>query len=290
MKPNINAASVTICCSGSTSLLTRSTPFGEARRRGDEVLQYVEADAQTWHSAFCGDQSPVGFDGRLNSPSCDDVRGALVEAGRAVRRVSPRSGQLNIMFAGHCDDAGELELRDGSVTLTSLIDELLTSGPDDWRPYLALVLDCCHAARPLSQAMCHPLNPSRFAVIDAFAASLADEDAWELPSLGHGVLTYVMHPPNGDLTDFELAQAVRGQDMETIARATLRMVPNPVTLLAGGQQTSCEVINNHAVTVHGAGYFECLHDMSEDDFCDLLDRAAASTDVNGGPGGWIKRG
>ena len=171
------------------------------------------------------------------------------------------------------------------MTLTALIDELLGSGPHDWRPYIALVLDCCYAARPLSQAMCHSLNPSRFAVIDGFAACLADEAAWELTSLGHGVLTYVMQPPKGKLTDYEIAQAVRDQDMGMIAQAAFKMVPNPVTLLAGGGQTSCEVINNHDVTVHGAGQFECLPKMTEAEFVDLLDHAKQSTDVNGGPGG-----
>lgn len=287
MQPDERSVSVVIACSGSAETVTAVSKFGTMRRRGDDFLEYAQADGQVWHERFIDARSAVGLDELLVEPSVADVEAVLQEARDRLIHSSGVRGRLNLVFAGHADATGQMELRDGSCTLRELLDIFLADAPRGWRPQVALVLDCCHAALPLAQAMTHRRNSDAFVIVDAFAACMPDEDAWELDSLRHGALTYAM-TGHRQPTAVELASAVRNGDDETLARALHFAVPNPVTLLTGGLQNSCEVTNNHLVEVRGAGSFDLTEPLSEQQFLDSLEIARVSTTE--ACGGYVYRG
>lgn len=97
-----------------------------------------------------------------------------------------------------------------------------------------------------------------FLLIDGFAACLHDEEAWELDSLGHGVLTFTMrNPGNSHVDSKRSSRAIRtGTDQAYVAIALQAFTPNPVTYLSAGKQNSIDVINGHALQVVGAGEVE----------------------------------
>lgn len=80
MQPDGDSVSVVIACSGSAETVTTVSKFGTMRRRGDDFLEYAQADGRVWQERFVGASSAVGLDELLVEPSVADVEAVLQEA------------------------------------------------------------------------------------------------------------------------------------------------------------------------------------------------------------------
>ena len=207
------------------------------------MLEFVEADARYWHQKFLTDETSTGTHVILVSPGREELLDALAAAARHLSSFGPDDGQLDFAFAGHANNLGHLCLAGGeTVTMTEILDHFIDAPGVVWRPFIGIVLDCCFAARALADAICHPGNPDRFAIIDAFAAALNDEDR--------------------------------------IRPALQAFVPNPVTYLTEGEQTSVDLINNHHLEINGGGSFEIPEVVTMGEFLRLLNKARAEPALN----------
>jgi hypothetical protein len=286
-------ASVAVACSGPSAGSVRSGPAGTRRSRDGAKLAHVKADAQHWHEVYVnaespvdGQRSPVGFHALLIEPSRREVLDAVELASAAVERFSSEpgwnGGQVDFAFAGHGTDEGLLVVRDGEISANDMIDALLSpSRVNSEKRRLSLVLDSCHAGRTLAEVVIDERQRTDFLLIDGFGASMHDEVAWELDLLGHGALTFAMggRPmgyPDVSGQHARLAKAVREGDEDHVRTALCRHVPNPVTYLTEGEQSSVEVINGWHIESKGGGAIPLLGDLTLARVLDALERARQS--------------
>jgi hypothetical protein len=146
---------------------------------------------------------------------------------------------------------------------------------------LSLILDACHAGRMLAEIVTDERQRTDFLLIDGFGASMHDELAWEVDVLGHGALSFAMGArptgyPDPSAQHARLAQAVRKGDEDYVRTALCQHVPNPVTYLTEGEQTSVEVINGWHIQPQGGGTVDLLGDLTLDRVLQALKRARES--------------
>lgn len=295
-------AGVAIGCEGPEPGIIRTSPAGIRRSRDGAQLEHVLADARHWVEAFQRDsqnwsekQEP-GDDPLfilLENPTRPQVTNAISECGEFLRRFKDRSnwngGSFFFAFSGHGTDEGDLVVADGELSPDDIM-ELIAASVDPNPPTrrrLGLVFDSCFAGLTLARIMVHPLHHDLISIPDGFAAALHDEVAWELPSLGHGALTFTMrNPGNAHVDRNALAEAVE-QGNESYLRLALQgFVPNPVTYLTEGDQHSLDLINGHLLEIKGLGSVDVLGDISLDELLGAVDRIRASPE----PGNHIEIG
>jgi hypothetical protein len=195
-----------------------------------------------------------------------------------------KGGGISLYYAGHgAECTGAMVFKDGDVSGTQLA-EMVAGGIMSDRYSrgdllgIELAMDSCFAGAFLAEFLAAADSPEMKAKLlprDMWAASLHDESAWELPELGHGVLTYTFkNVGNGYVDMQQLAQAVDRNDQQFLRMALQGHVPNRVTFLTEGDQHAIELVNGHQMEVKGAGYFELPIDepCSADQLKDALER------------------
>jgi len=222
----------------------------------------------------------------LIEPSRWEVLNAVEQASAAVERFSGEpdwnGGQVDFAFAGHGTDEGLLVVPDGEICASDIVDALLSPArANSDKRRLSLVLDCCHAGRTLAEVVLDQRQRTDFLLIDGFAASMHDEVAWEVDLLGHGALTFAMggRPtgyPDTAAQHTRLAQAVKEGDEDYVRTALCRHVPNPVTYLTEGEQSSVEVMNGWHLGPKGGGTVALVGDLTLARVLHALERARQS--------------
>lgn len=287
-KPDYNfQASVVVACEGPEDGTLRTGPAGNRRSRDGAKLAHVVADAEYWAEQFGSEETQAHHVILLQNPTRAAVVAALAEAGDFLHQHKDApawcGGQINLAFAGHGTEAGELVLVDASISadeITNTIVEHTWTGHEP-RLRLSVVLDCCFAGRTLAELILHPFHGLHYLLIDGFAAALHDELAWELEAWGHGALTFTMrNPGNAHVDPNRLARAVENGDLEYLRLALQAFVPNPVTYLTEGDQHSIDLINGHSLQIKGCGTVDVLGQPTSDQLIRAIEEVRARPDID----------
>jgi uncharacterized caspase-like protein len=107
--------------------------------------------------------------------------------------------------------------------------------------HLRLVIDSCYAGLTLARMMIHQSHWTKAVIRDALAACLPSQEAFELPSLGHSVLTYTGLRPEA-----EVLPAYSESPTEEI-RDWLRARRESTQYLTNGRQHALDLINGHKI-------------------------------------------
>ncbi len=189
----------------------------------------------------------------LENPSVDDIRAAISEAGNYVlaQRDKPlwNGGGLSIWYSGHgTPGSGAWALNGGDLggrDLVELLGPLAQVAGGDLG--LELALDSCHSGAFFAHLL-EEEQDAPFTARDMYISSLPEEVSWELEELGHGVMAFtLLNRGNAHVDQRRLARAVRDRDDAYVRFASQAFVPNPVTYLTEGDQTSCELVSRHRV-------------------------------------------
>ena len=276
-------ATVAVACAGPGSGTIRSGPLGTRRSRDGARLEFAEADARLWQR-YLREQSEIEHHVLLLEPTRAELLDALSAASAAVEEYSSEpdwgGGQVDFAFAGHGSRSGGLVVRDGEIGGREVVDAILDAPRrTKTKRRLALVLDSCHSGATLAEVLLDDRSRTDFLLIDGFAAALHDEYAWEMDYLGHGALTFSMatgrnrDPADSRADEKRLARAVRDGDEPAIRKALYPFVPNPVTYLTEGEQSSIDLINGHWLAVKGCGSVDVLDVAPVPVLLDALSRA-----------------
>ncbi|MER6474596.1 hypothetical protein, partial [Streptomyces collinus] len=220
------------------------------------------------------------------NPTMADVEQAIAECRDFLSEFSDRpdwnGGSLNFIFAGHGTTRGDLVLADAKLSPDQLMSWLAEretqEGPSR---KLQLVLDSCYSGMTLARLICCESNLTGVLLVDAFAAAMHDEKAWELTSLGHGALTYTMATAQslniGGNSD--LALAIEIQDEEEIRKHLYRVAPNPVSYLTNADQHSLDLINGHSLEIKGLGTLDILRTTTPEEICEHLEQLRSAANL-----------
>ncbi|WP_158838849.1 hypothetical protein [Streptomyces sp. NRRL S-1022] len=214
------------------------------------------------------------------------VERAIAECREFLSQFSDRpdwnGGSLNFIFAGHGTTRGDLVLADAKLSPDQLMcwlaERQTLDGPSR---KLQLVLDSCYSGMTLAQLMCHESHRTRVLLVDAFAAAMHDEKAWELTSLGHGALSYSMASVNSLNIggNPNLALAIEIQDEEEIRKYLYRAAPNPVSYLTNADQHSLELTNGHSLSIKGLGTLDIFRQTTPDEICEHLEQLRSAANL-----------
>lgn len=251
-------AAVLAACSGpSQSAPSCEGPAGTFVSKAHARLNHAVADVEAWARYTYIAPPPMGSE-RLRHKTVlqEATRQRIVEAiADANDRLNAHNresagGTLDFYYSGHGHPNGDLCLADGPLSPDELANCWVRGNTSGRTRHVRLVLDCCHAGMTLARLYLHTGHWKSYVLRDAWVASLPGEEAFELPRLGHGVLTYTMlrpdplhllggvHDERRDPTDHEIKQV----------RKTLR---ESTQYLTNGKQHSLDMINGHYVRVPG---------------------------------------
>jgi hypothetical protein len=288
-------AGVLVAAPGSGLGTTVDGPLGQRVSRDGASLKFTEADAAAWKRVFDnedagGDDAPPPFYTVLSNPTTTQLQQAVLDCHDFLDQFSADAawggGSLHFVFAGHGTTRGDLVLSDGKLPaddLMALLSRRTPGSPISRR--LGVVLDSCYSGLTLARMLTHEAHTRDALLVDAFAAAMHDEQAWEIPDLGHGALTYAMTAANEKFViggDDELALAVETQDEAAMRRKLFRMVPNPVSYLTQAEQHSLDLINGHALELKGLGTLEIEGTPSVNEVCGALERLRDSAEPGHG--------
>jgi hypothetical protein len=289
-------ARIAIACRGTDEGEIRDGPGGHRRSKDSTHLEFTLADAQLDYgdpSAYVPesgepDRGDLPRAQLLVEPTIAEFLGALYLAHTYVERCAGTAywggGGIRVYFSGHgAASTGALVLKDGEVSGRDLAEALgaRVRRRDGTQLGVELVLDSCYSAAFLADFLAHH-DPERLLPRDLWAASLHTERAWELPSLGHGALTFCLTHRGNAHADFDrLAEAIHSGDDSYVRLALQGLVPNPVTYLTERDQHAVRVVHGHTVAVPGAGEFS-LYDppfdgkFTREQLLGALDRAVCA--------------
>lgn len=272
---------VLIACSGPAEVQDPvAGPREEFASKASANLDYAIADVEQWARDLYG--PPV------MGKDCLRERVLLREATRgevmqAVTNASDhlnahndhsRGGTLDLYFSGHGFANGDLCLADGPLSPDDLADTWSEGNASGETRHIRVVLDCCFAGMTLARLYLHPGHWSTYVLRDAWAASLPSEEAFELPRVGHGVLTYVRTRPD-PLTILGRSQVEGRHPSEEELRQANRADRETPHYLTNGRQQALDFINGHAVSVLG-GHRDAYLELGDREWS--LDALAAAFD------------
>lgn len=110
--------------------------------------------------------------------------------------------------------------------------------------HLRLVIDCCYSGLTLCRMAMHRDHWSRLVLRDAFAACLPSQEAFELRSLQHSVLTYTALRPGKRLLMKRALTPEESKEVMASIRETTQYLTN-------GKQHSLSLINGHDMSLRG---------------------------------------
>jgi len=188
----------------------------------------------------------------LEEATRGDVLDAVAEASARLNAHNDhsRGGTLDFYYSGHGLPDGALSLADGALDAEERAEVWVRGNTHSSIRHIRFVLDCCYAGMMVARLLLHPGHWSSYMLRDGWAASLPSEEAFELPRLGHGVLTYVKTRPD----PLEVVNNWKASDhkpseedicgLRTIDRETVHYLTN-------GRQHPLDVINGHAISILG---------------------------------------
>lgn len=248
---------ILIACSGPAETTGgEAGPAGAFASKSQADLSYAIADVEKIASIF---HAPPRIGGEclqekilLREATRDDVLRAIIEASNQLNAHNDHStgGTLDVFFSGHGYPNGDLCLADGPLSPDELADAWTKGNTSGQRRHVRLVLDCCYAGMTLARLCLHPGHGASYMMRDAWAACLPSEEAFELPRLGHGVLTYTHTRPH--LLEIMMRCQEEGrQPTEEEIRVASRANRETPHYLTNGRQHALDLINGHAVHVVG---------------------------------------
>lgn len=249
-------AAVLIACSGpAQSAEFGEGPAGPFASKAQTHLEYAVADVEAWARNTHTAPPPMGEECLrhktvLREATRRDVLDAVAEANDQLNSHNDhsRGGTLDIFYSGHGDPNGDLVLADGPLAPDDLADLWGRGNSSGDCRHVRLVLDCCHAGMTLARLIVHPGHWSAYVLRDAWAACLPGQEAYELPRLGHGVLTYtrVREDP------LAIVNRIRDAGREPTA-AEIKLVQQTnhesTQFLTNGGQHALHLINGHFIGV-----------------------------------------
>lgn len=255
---------VEVACSGpAEEAATVEGPLGPIGSKASAHLTYAIADVRAWSSLDDG-PPPMGEDclrGRIAVEEATrvDVLDAVAEASSRLNAHNDHSsgGTLDFYYSGHGLPDGALSLADGALHAEELAEAWVRGNTHNSIRHIRFVLDCCYAGMVMARLLLHPGHWSSYVLRDGWAASLPSEEAFELPRLGHGVLTYVKTRPD-PLAIVDDWKASKHEPSEEELRGLRRIDRETVHYLTNGRQHALDLINGHAISVLGSrhGYLE----------------------------------
>jgi hypothetical protein len=188
----------------------------------------------------------------LQGATRQQIVDAIIDANDRLNAHNHESagGTLDFYYSGHGHPNGDLCLADGPLSPDELAEGWVRGNTSGKTRHIRLVLDCCHAGMTLARLYLHPGHWESYVLRDAWVASLPSQEAFELPRLGHGVLTYTMLRPD----PLHLVERMHGEGPEPTddhirqIRKTLR---ESTQYLTNGSQHALDLINGHYVSVTG---------------------------------------
>lgn len=249
-------AAVLIACSGPAKAAELAEgPAGPFASKAQAHLEYAVADVEAWARDTHIGPPPMGEEflrhkAVLREATRQDVLDAVSEANDRLNSHNDhsRGGTLDIFYSGHGDPNGDLVLADGPLATDELADLWGRGNNSGESRHVRLVLDCCHAGMTLARLIVHPHHWSAYVLRDAWAACLPNQEAYELPRLGHGVLTYTRLRED----PLTIVNRIRGEGREpTAAEIKLlhRVGRESPHYLTNGRQHALDLINGHFVSV-----------------------------------------
>jgi len=280
--PENVVASIVVSSPGPGPGTVRQSPYGPRRSKDGAALAHVTADGEFFFAKLFEPSDHYRLIGprlHLVDPTIRDVQEALqrIRDCPEPQHQDGRRHTMNVAYSGHGQPThGSWVLRDGVFTAPQLI-QILT---ESWKVTsdalrVDLFIDACFAGAFLAEAIASRSVDSCVRIRDAHLACLHDESAWEMSSLHHGALTFVLkHPGNAHVDSARLARAVDEGDEQYIRASLHSFVPNPVTYLTQGDQHTIVVTGGHHCEVQGGGYFEIPNrHLPAQELCRALSRA-----------------
>jgi hypothetical protein len=246
------------CSGGSAEAAEGEGPRGKFVSKAQTRLAFAVADVHAWGNHF-GDGEEAGFKNEidfhvlLQDATHPEVADAIAEAVDHLdfHFDDSKGGSLNFVFSGHGYPDGDLALEDGPLSADQLMEWCTAgrAGQNGNTRHLRLVIDSCYAGLSLARMMIHPTHWTKAVIRDALAACLPSQEAFELPSVGHSVLTYTRlrpyaneMPPSGSSTEEEHR---RWMDEEYPHWRAARR--ETTQYLTNGRQHALDLINGHAI-------------------------------------------
>jgi hypothetical protein len=231
---------------------TGNGPKGEYASKSQTTLDFALTDVRAWAEHFRGDDGGhadvVDHHVVLESATSEDLRDALAEAAEKLDFYfdESRGGSLNFVYSGHGTTDGDLVLADRLVSPDELMEWCSAgrAGEGGKTRHLQMVIDSCYSGLTLCRMVLHPAHWSRLVIRDGFAACLPSEEAFELRSLKHSVLTYTALKQIKHM-NIGMAQHISADDVKQLKRGQRETSPN----LTNGQQHSLDIINGHYVSL-----------------------------------------
>lgn len=241
---------------------------GPRRSRDDADLQFTMADCDWFADHLRAPDYENGVTERhfrLVNPTCDQLVGAIDEAGRFlsgfVSEQAWSGGQMTFVYAGHGEPrTGAWVLAHGSLSGIELAEFVGASlKPSGRRCRVDMLLDSCFAGAFFADFLSHSWGPleNRVFPCEILGACLEDELAWELEEYGHGAFTFAFRAMFEPLM---IGEPRLPRHRRTGIRDTDRLRSGGVSWLTDDDQHAFEYVNGH-LSVIGAGYAE-LHGVN----------------------------
>ena len=252
---------LSLSCSGPDKSTTRTGPTGVIQRRDSADLKFTTGDVDWLHSHFMEprpDSATIEKRFRCVNPQKADFLRTIDEAiaHLAQYRSSPYwdGGGLMLVYAGHgTEHTGAIVLPNALLEPEELARYLARRMPKSHRRLrVDLFFDSCFASAFVAHFLAHAWSKLEDFLFPCtlFAAALPDEYAWEMPKLGHGVLT---HAYKTEIESPSLAQP-RLLLNRWRKREPQRLIMGGVSYITNDAQHSLEY-ENGCFQLHGAGGF-----------------------------------
>jgi hypothetical protein len=216
-------------------------------------LRYAVADVEAWAGRFRDGEHDEGdiVDCHLllKQPTASQLSDALAHAVERLDFYFEESagGSLNLVFSGHGSRQGDLVLADRLVSPDELMEWCAAgrAGGSGKTRHLRTVIDSCHSGLTFCRMLLHQHHWKRLVIRDGYAACLPSEEAFEIRSLAHSVLTYSMLRPGRSLV-WDVPN-LTGDELREV-RKTLR---ESTQWLTNGEQHAVDMINGHSISLFG---------------------------------------
>lgn len=250
-------AHVCVACRGPEEAPTIGHgPRGKFHSKSQTTLKHAVDDVRAWAAHFHGgahdEGDVVNHHVVLESATAGALQDAIADA---IDRLDfhfedSAGGSLNLVYSGHGATNGDLVLVDRLVSPDELMEWCAggRAGGNGKTRHLRTVIDSCYSGLTLCRLVMHPHHLRRVVVRDGFAACLPSEEAFELRSLGHSVLTYTMLRPGTRLLQKMLEGTLTAEEFKEL-KASNR---ETTEYLTNGKQHSLDIINGHAISQRGS--------------------------------------
>ena len=251
-------ASVIIASSGTDTADVVQTKYGKLRSRNGADLRFTANDAEAMYDRWrkAGGSLPDEFHVLLVDPTLGQLESVIQDMSKRVAGCGTEVA-LDLYFAGHgSEGTGDLVLKDGTLSPNRFLDlqmEHIRLG--GYARTIGVFLDSCYSGAFLVHLALEALERiNDFCLDDGLAASLPDEQCYELDFLEHGVFTYTfLNPGNAYVDTDSFNRAILRDDKQEIAKGLqglAQTMSNASAYLTEGRQFSMELTKS-SIDVQG---------------------------------------